>query len=476
MFNLEVLPNTSRQSNGESGQALVAALAAIAFLSLIAVAVLALSTGQMSITARDRQSLQALNVAEAGVNRALWEIENNPDYTGNSDPVSFKGGSYTVTVSSEVDENNGQQFRIIESTGVYPQSGGMQVSRKIRVRAEVVPRALASSIFASFNIFVAGSTRETFLAPLDWRASGARGGDLGSNHDIVFQDRATRLNYRDPPNATTYDSLFGPPNPPTSPVPRGNILAGGLVKGPAGQVYSTIDALKADFKYVDMAAIVPLTQEIILPRFDFSETTSPYITGSTGARNNITNKPNPGDDGYYSASEFASLFTGVRQVELSGMIYVLGDVTIPVTKTLKITNGGLVVKGNVTINNNSSLIVTHNEATKYYPGLFAYSTEGDPTLLPAGTGAQITIYGTIDIEGLVYTERAVIWNGYAQVKGGVVVSSQQTTGEGFKNQNATIVLQYDPDVQNTLGVIPISPTLSYSLIVKQIVFWRELTP
>lgn len=461
MSSLEILPNT----NKETGQALIAAIAAIAILSLIAVAVLALATGQLTISAHDRDSLRALNIADAGVNHALWAIENVPGYSGSSG--SAGGGEYVATVTSETD--GGNQYQIIDSRGFYPNQTSYRAKRKIRARVQVVPKVLTNSIFAVWNIFAGGATKETFLAPLDWHSSGARGGDLGSDRDIVFQDKAIRLNYRDAASPGTYDSLFGPPNPPTSPVPRGNILVKGQVKGPAGQVYTTIDQLKADFKYLDMAAIIPLATEIILPKFDFST----YIAM---AQNNTTDKPSLGHNGYYTSAEFAGLFTST-EVQLSGMIYVDGNVTIPNNKTLRITNGGLVVKGNVTVNNRGSLIITHDASTENYPGLFSYSVD-DPATLGAGQGSLVTIMGTANIEGLIYAEMAVIWNGYAQVKGGVVVSNRQSVGDkGFENQNSTIVIQYDPAIQSTIGVKSFDVTYNnYSLSVKKIIFWREVAP
>lgn len=456
---------------GETGQALVAALAAITLLGLMAAAVLALSSGQVTFTARDRRGVQALNTAEAGANHALWALENDPTYTGDTSPVAFQDGTYQTAITVNDDPETDRQYRIVESTGTVGQ-GSTAVRRKVRVRVEVVPQAFTNSIFATFNIFTSGATKETFLAPLDWQAAGAKGADMGSNQDIIFKDKGIRLNYRGTP-PTTYDSLFGPPNPPRSPVPPGSIIVRGQVRGTAGEVYTTIDQLEDDFKYLDMASIVPLTHDIVMPLFDFSPS-GPFITLAHG---NTTNQPNPGDDGYYTAAEFATLFSGRTQVDLSGMIYVDGNVTIPQNKTLRITGGGLVVHGDVTINNNSNLTVTHDTATQYYPGVFSYSTEGDPALIPPGTGSQITIYGTFNVHGLVYAEMTVFWNGYAQVKGGVMVSNCQDDERGFENQNSTIVCQYDPAVQNTIGVIPVeeSPT-SYTISVKQVMYWRDVAP
>lgn len=117
---------------GESGSALVAALAGTFVLSLIAVAVLALSTTQMAITAHDRQSLIAFNVADAGVTRAIYQLNRSDSYTGETGVAG--NGEYSVAVSTPLDD---PKARIITATGFYPNIANYKIRRKIMTRAEL---------------------------------------------------------------------------------------------------------------------------------------------------------------------------------------------------------------------------------------------------------------------------------------------------------------------------------------------------
>lgn len=121
----------SSKYGNEKGSAVVAAIVGVFIFSLIAVAVLALSTSQMTITAHDKQSLIAFNVADAGVSRAIWQLNKSSSYTGETGGVGQ--GEYSVVVTGTGNS------RTITSTGHYPSIANSKIKRKIVALAELRP-------------------------------------------------------------------------------------------------------------------------------------------------------------------------------------------------------------------------------------------------------------------------------------------------------------------------------------------------
>jgi len=119
---------TTPNRQNESGQVLI--------FSLIFVLIMMAFSGVMIFLVHTHSqqgqlgylSEQALNIAEAGVDKALYEINQagGLSYTGESDVV-FGSGMYSVTVS---DVGSG---KVIEGTGYIPNSTSPRVVKKVRV-------------------------------------------------------------------------------------------------------------------------------------------------------------------------------------------------------------------------------------------------------------------------------------------------------------------------------------------------------
>ncbi|MFA5867639.1 MAG: pilus assembly PilX N-terminal domain-containing protein [Actinomycetota bacterium] len=454
----------------EKGSALIAAIGVMMVLDLFAVAVLAISASQMTLATTERKTNQAFNVAEAGFNNALWKIDNIANYApaeSAPDYGSVSGGDYKIVVTDVTGTTNQKR---VEVTGYVPNRYHSNPGRrKIVAMVEVAPKVLSYGMYAFSWIDIQGATARTYLAPLDYRASDAKGGDMGSNFDIFFNDAAIRLNERGTQQGeqNTYDALFGVPA-----VPMGDLITA----GPTAEVHAvntvvnTIQELNAKCQYVKMASIKHMNQPITFPTLNFE--------GAGGyremAQNNFTNGTKywaTEHSGYFTKADFTALFSGRNNVELTGMIFIDGEVDLPNNKNLTITNGGLVIKDDpndpsqaLSLANRASLIVRHSsEASKVFPGLIVFTT--------VGSTASVVDRGTMEIEGLVYSERTYSEsNSTVRIKGALLASGTSAAAS-IVNMNASIIIQYDPNVTNMLGLKTFG-----DVFVKKVTSWREVTP
>jgi hypothetical protein len=161
----------------ESGTALIVSLMALLILSIIGVSVLSLNLGQLTVTAHDRQSLIAFNAADAGVVRAIWRLNQNAYYLGESAAVG--GGEYNVAVETPLGYPGS---RIITSTGFYPNMANPTLRRKIVANAELRPsHAFDFAILANSGITLEDNVRID-STPLSGQ------GNIHSNSNIMAED------------------------------------------------------------------------------------------------------------------------------------------------------------------------------------------------------------------------------------------------------------------------------------------------
>ncbi len=96
-------------------------------------------------------ALKALALAEAGVDRAVYELRRDPSYTGTSSPVDIGIGSYQITVTY-VDENE----RIVTSRGM---ALGSNEERTIRARVKKVTFAFKDAAMVGGSEITVGNLR-----------------------------------------------------------------------------------------------------------------------------------------------------------------------------------------------------------------------------------------------------------------------------------------------------------------------------
>lgn len=462
---------TFKTIRGERGSALIAALGIMLVLDLFAVSALAISVSQNTVSTQEKRGNQALNVAEAGFNQALWKIDNDSGYTPTTispDAGSVSGGVYEISMDTVPGNSNQRKITV---TGYEPNKTNPKAKkRKIEATVEVAPKVLSYGMFAAGWIDIQGATGMTYLAPLDYRQLPAKGADMGSNFDIKYNDAGIQLNERGTKvgEQATYDALFGNPS-----IPMGDIITA----GPNSHVYANNSIVNTAAELMDYAGkvhvnqITHLNDPMVFPTLNFE---GPPYSGSykemaaMNTSNGAKNSPSTGT-GVYTQAEFAALISANSNLTLQGMIFVDGNVTIGINKNLTINNGGLIVKGTTAValevKNKGALTINHTTtASKVLPGLAVYSTSGNLSGFLNG--------GTITIDGLVYTETTAAADPSTTLSiKGVLMSNGSSAAASIVNKNASIIIQYDPQVTATQGMLTLG-----SLYVRRVVTWKEVNP
>ena len=123
-------------SNFKSGQILI--IAAI-FLTVILILTAALFTRVAGFLRFGSNSIlreQATNLAEAGVDNAIWQLnETAGTYTGESNTPLGTTGTFTVTIQEKTPPN--PQLKTIVSTGYIPNATSPRAKQTIKVDAQV---------------------------------------------------------------------------------------------------------------------------------------------------------------------------------------------------------------------------------------------------------------------------------------------------------------------------------------------------
>jgi len=110
----------------EQGIAMVVVVGLMLIITVLAFGLIAVSESDLKLSARDQDSMQALHIAEAGIQKALWQLEQY----GNSIPTP----TFSVPVGNGIAQVNAMQdsgsqwYWTIESSGTCGQS-----HRKIKV-------------------------------------------------------------------------------------------------------------------------------------------------------------------------------------------------------------------------------------------------------------------------------------------------------------------------------------------------------
>ncbi len=460
----------------ESGSALLAALAAMLILDAFAVAVLALTTTQLNATARDKRSSDSLNVAESGVNAAFWKIDNRSNYSpleSSPDAGTTDAGEYEI-VMEDVDGTENQKKVTVtgyapSKTSEYPKP----VKRRIEVTIEVAPRVLRYGMYAFSWIDIQGATARTYMAPIDYTAPGAQGGDMGSNYPIQFNDSGIQMNNRGTKvgEQATYDALFGNP-----PVQMGNLVTAGpdSYVWAVNQEVATIAELQAKCSKILMNSIDHMTDSMDFPILNFEGPPYDASFKAMAAANDSNGALNSSSgNGVYTREDFETIvLDSGKDITLTGMIYIDGELIMTGQgKNLTIEDGGLVIKDDpndsdlgLEIGNQGSLRILHGtEESKKYPGLCVYTSSGEI--------AESKNRGSMEIEGLVYSEKTYTEaNSTVRIKGALLASGTSADAS-IVNQNASIIIQYDPAITSMYGIQQMG-----DLFVSKVMRWREVSP
>jgi len=110
----------------QKGQIIVIGLVFFAMMILFSAAILVYISTYLKSESQNIAKAQALQLAEAGIDKAAYELNRNSSYTGESN-TTLGNGSFTVTVSSVDSEH-----KRVTSVGTAPFSGGHTTTRTIK--------------------------------------------------------------------------------------------------------------------------------------------------------------------------------------------------------------------------------------------------------------------------------------------------------------------------------------------------------
>ncbi len=200
----------SRILKTESGAALLITLGALAIVSILGAAAITVAGGSLNLTAWDKSTHQAFNVAEAGFDQALARARNDTldgDFT-----TTLENGEASVTVTKLED-----YIYYIKSVGAYPSLSDPKARRAVEGKVTAI---------SSYNVMF---------------ADGAAGVILGSaiiNGPLYVRDFLSLNGF----GQVTGGPLFIKDNPATSDHTGDLEMQGSAMVGlPAEPIYAFID-------------------------------------------------------------------------------------------------------------------------------------------------------------------------------------------------------------------------------------------
>jgi Tfp pilus assembly protein PilX len=111
----------------KNGSVFIVTIFAIALLSVLVAGMLQMSTEEIQLMRNQRYAVEALAIAEAGLNDAFSELRTDSSWTTGFTDKAFNGGSYTVTVTGSLPNLT------ITSTGTSLQSFVAKVEADVTV-------------------------------------------------------------------------------------------------------------------------------------------------------------------------------------------------------------------------------------------------------------------------------------------------------------------------------------------------------
>lgn len=160
-----------QRARGEDGYAVVVAIVLVSVLMVMTTTMLAIGTHLNVATVRDSNWNAALQVAEAGIDRALYELTADPGWTGTGDEVvTLPNGEAQILVTPL-----GPGRLAIYSTGWTPARASAQ-ARQRRIRVEFAPaKAFDFALFSLTGLSVGAG-------------NGVTRGDVFANGSIALEN------------------------------------------------------------------------------------------------------------------------------------------------------------------------------------------------------------------------------------------------------------------------------------------------
>lgn len=125
-----MLSITKKQKN-QNGQIIIISVIIVAILTLIAGSLLTYTALQLRAGRTAISHNQTLDLAEAGLDKALYELNKNPSYAGEAD-TALGNGTFSITVSS-IDSSN----KRITATGYIPNSSSPTSATTVKASVSI---------------------------------------------------------------------------------------------------------------------------------------------------------------------------------------------------------------------------------------------------------------------------------------------------------------------------------------------------
>lgn len=160
-----------RRAERDDGFALIVVMVVISIVTIMTIGMIATGLHLDQATARGRRHSLALQVAEAGVDQAVYELSQDGLYPGTGGTVSVPGGQYEVTVTVPR-----VGWATIESTGYVPNEAAANAVKR-RIRAAYGPeRAFRYALFSESGLEV--------------KNNGETVGDVFANGSIILTNNS----------------------------------------------------------------------------------------------------------------------------------------------------------------------------------------------------------------------------------------------------------------------------------------------
>jgi hypothetical protein len=491
----------------ERGLAIIAVLITVLVVTVISVALVGLMNTDITHAGIQHAVTRSFYIAQAGLEEAKLQVARAADPAGfRTSPegvtVPYGGGQFTYWVEAGPATGCGAGLTTLEVVG---RVAALRIF-SAEVRACAVPGApLLAALFGVARVEFQGAASRTYLAPYAPGTPGG-GGSLGSFSEIRFTDNDVRLNALSEESSDTVTvregtvndyGLFGfatrpsyNPNPVADPTPWilgvfGDLITAQLTTGAVpsrcgtpygcvtvGNQITGIDRI-ADLRQAKYEHRVYLNRirRQALPRLTLDP--APFRkqaerNTTNAALNQLVGLPNKGN-AVYTRSEFNRImfYLSMHPAQaLHGTVFVddslrvfrnanlggaAGDVTLAVA-------GDLIIFPGRTITNRHDLATVPGRRT---PGIVVL---GAPTPAPIagqvcgqpvnGSGRMVVCAGgTLVVDGLVYTQDGMVVQLQASVDqvGAMYHNNRGTLNPSFLNQNATVVLRFDPLTLSAFG-------------------------
>lgn len=396
----------------KKGFVLIGILGFVLILIMLLIPLISWSVNEYRWTTHSFRSLQALNLADAGAEAAIWEIVYNDEQF-----TSWSGTNpKTMTISSFKDEDNNTigdiQISVnqtstshytVTSTGFVPNAANPVASKRVKVF--VLPKTLFNNAaFGNSSVSLAGITLvdsyNSSLGPYSALLAGDKG-DIGTNNILTMTGNAS--------------------------------VKGDALVAPGGSASGVEPRITGELFYAGSPTVL---DPVILPDYLSSAPISPDLSLTSSAAATLP-------IGNYHYQNISITSGGVLTLSAGTNIYV--------SQQISVTGG-------------SSRIICGSDVKLYIRGTANFAGQGitnstgipgDLQIYGLGSGTTISYSGGSNFYGTIYApECSISTSGNSSIFGAIVGNTVTLTGTG--------ALHYDESLSQN------GPSQGFTII-----YWQE---